>query len=65
LSENVNTELVRRQLGHSDIATTVNTYQRHPVETAERIAAERVSSLIDAAPFSNAFANWGPEKAGS
>jgi len=54
---NVNAELVRRQLGHSDISTTVNTYQRHPVETTERIAARTVSGLIDEIPVRKAFAN--------
>jgi len=59
LAGNVNAELVRRHLGHADIATTVNTYQRHKVDTAERAAAETVSGLIDAAPVSKAFANGG------
>ena len=50
LEGNVNVELVRRKLGHSQVAMTVDLYQRHRVETAERVAAETISSLIDDAP---------------
>jgi len=65
LAGNVNAELVRRQLGHSDISTTVNTYQRHKVETAERAAAEMVSGLIDDVPVSKRFADGGAGGAAS
>src|SRR3954470_13216775 len=60
LAGNVNAELVRRQLGHSTLATTVDLYQRHPVEAAERAAQSVVASQIDA-PVSKAFANGGAE----
>jgi integrase len=36
----VNLELVRRRMGHSDIRTTINLYARHDLPSAERVAAE-------------------------
>jgi integrase len=53
LAGNVNAELVRRQLGHSKVSTTIDTYQRHRLETAEREAAQVISTVIDNAPVSN------------
>jgi integrase len=43
----VNLELLRRRMGHSDIRTTVNLYARHDLPAAERAAAETVANLID------------------
>jgi hypothetical protein len=43
----VNLELIRRRLGHSKIATTVDLYARHEIETAERAAADTVAALLD------------------
>lgn len=48
LEADVSLELIRRRLGHAKIATTVDLYLRHEVETAERDSAEKVASLVDA-----------------
>lgn len=47
LEGDVNLELIRRRLGHSRIATTIDTYARHEIETAERAAANTVAALLD------------------
>ena len=47
LEGDVNLELIRRRMGHSKIATTIDLYARHEIETAERAAANTVAALLD------------------
>jgi integrase len=48
LEGDVNLELIPRQLGHARIATTIDLYARHEIESVERVAAEKVAALVDA-----------------
>ncbi len=47
LEGDVNLELIRRRMGHSKIATTIDLYARHEIDTAERAAANTVAALLD------------------
>jgi integrase len=47
LAEGVDTELLRRRLGHSKIGTTIDIYQRHQVADAERAAGDALAAAID------------------
>ncbi|MGZ4394537.1 MAG: site-specific integrase [Gaiellaceae bacterium] len=51
LAEHLPAELVRRRLGHSRIAVTVDLYQRHAVEEAERDVANLLAARIDERPL--------------
>ena len=47
LEGDVNLELIRRRMGHARIATTIDLYARHEIESSERAAADTVAGLID------------------
>jgi integrase len=55
----VNLVLIRRRLGHSDIATTIDLYARHELVDTERAAANTVAGLIDGQPRLQSVARTG------